>query len=68
MRALILISVTILVSACSVVGGTGTSTQMHEAQAVNAFIDRAGPYGHRLAAGNAVYQPRLHGLNPYFGR
>ncbi len=41
---------------------------MQEAKAVHVFVGSIGPYGRRVAAANAVYQPRLYGLNPYFGR
>lgn len=68
MRSLIVLIAAMLISGCSLTGATGTSGQMQEAKAVHIFVGSIGPYGHRLAAANRVYQPRVYGLNPYFGR
>ncbi len=68
MRFLIVLGAAMLISGCSVIGSKGTPRQMQEAHAVHVFVSSIGPYGHRVAAANAVYQPRLYGLNPYFGR
>lgn len=68
MRSLVVFSVLMLTSGCSHVGAEGASRQIEEARAVHTFVSSIGPYGHRLASANAIYQPRLPGLNPYFGR
>jgi len=68
MRSLIVLAAAMLISGCSLVGAKGTPRQMQEAKAVHVFVSSIGPYGHRVAAANAVYQPRQYGLNPYFGR
>ncbi|MEM7043963.1 MAG: hypothetical protein AAF543_14225 [Pseudomonadota bacterium] len=68
MRPLIVLAATLLISGCSLVGAKGTPRQMQEAKAVHAFVSSIGPYGQRVAAADAVYRPRLYGLNPYFGR
>ena len=68
MRFAIVLAITVLISGCSLVGAKGTPRQMQEAEAVHLFVSSIGPYGQRVAAANAVYQPRLYGLNPYFGR
>lgn len=68
MRSLIVFATAALLSGCSLLGMEGTPRQMQEANAVHLFIDNIGPYGHRLAAARTAYQPRLYGLNPYFGR
>lgn len=68
MRSLIALAAAMMISGCSLVGAKGTPRQMQEARAVHVFISSIGPYGHSVAAANAVYKPRLYGLNPYFGR
>ena len=68
MRSLSVLIAVALLSGCSLVGQQGTPRQMQEAKAVHAFVSDIGPYGNRVAAANAVYRPRLYGLNPYFGR
>lgn len=68
MRSFIILFAMTLLSGCSLIGAEGTPRQMEEAKAVHAFVDNIGPYGHRVAAANAVYRPRLYGLNPYFNR
>ena len=67
MRSLVVLASTMLISGCSLVGAKGTPRQMQEAKAVHVFVGSTNPYGQRIAAANAVYQPRLYGLNPYFG-
>ena len=69
MRFLVILFSAALLSGCSLHRlAKGTPRQMLEAKAVHAFVGSIGPYGHRIAAANAVYRPRLYGLNPYFGR
>ena len=68
MRCLVVLISAVLLSGCSLIGVKGTPRQMQETKAVHVFVGSIGPYGHRIAAANAFYRPRLHGLNPYFGR
>jgi|GEM_PF-7067613 len=68
MRSLIILASAMLLSGCSVFGFEGSPQQQLEARAVHTFVSSIGPRGHRLNAANAIYQPRLRGLNPYFGR
>ena len=68
MRTLIIFAAAMLLSGCSIVGAKGSPQQIQEAHAVHTFVSSIGPYGHRLAAANAIYRPRTFGLNPYFGR
>ena len=68
MRILVVLISAVLLSGCSPIGAKGTLRQMQEAKAVHVFVGSIGPYGHRIAAANAVYRPRLYGLNAYFGR
>ena len=68
MRPLVILVTAMLISGCSIIGANGTPRQMQGAKAVHVFASSIGPYGQRIAAANAVYKPRLYGLNPYFGR
>lgn len=68
MRTLIILATAMLLSGCSVFGFQGSPQQQLEAKAVHSFVSSIGPRSHRLNAAYAVYQPRLRGHNPYFGR
>ena len=68
MRVLVGLITVVLLSGCSLVGAPGSPIQMKQAEAVHMFVSSIGPYGQRVEAANAVYQPRMYGLNPYFGR
>lgn len=68
MRSVVILAAAALLSGCSLIGAEGSPRQMQEARAVHAFVSSPGPYGHRIAAANAIYQPQLYGLNPYFDR
>lgn len=57
-----------LVSACSVVGSSGSPQQIAQAQAVHAFDENRAPFGQRVASARAFYKPGVYGLNPHFGR
>lgn len=57
-----------LVSACSVIGSSGSPQQIAQAQAVHAFDENRAPYGQRIASARTFYKPGVYGLNPYFGR
>jgi hypothetical protein len=68
MRSVIVLAAATLLSGCSLIGAEGSPRQMQEARAVHVFVSSIGPYGQRIAAANAIHQPQLYGLNPYFGR
>ena len=69
MRSLIMVlGAAMLLSGCSLMGMEGTPRQMEEARAVHTFVSGIGPFGQRVAAAEAVYQPHVYGLNPYFNR
>ncbi len=68
MRMLTILATAMLLSGCSVFGFQGSPQQQLEARAVHSFVSSIGPRGHRLDAAFAVYQPRLRGHNPFFGR
>ena len=63
-----LLSVALIAAVTSACSLTGSPQQLAEARAVHAFDESRAPFGQRILLAQAQYQPRLYGLNPYFGR
>ncbi len=63
-RASTILLVAGLATACA----SPTPVQLAETEAVHQFEESRLPFGQRIALAQADYAPRLHGLNPFFGR